>query len=872
MIITLFRCLSLYFTKYNAFKTKYFLLLSILATVSFTVQAQKKIQQIVYKDTIRQLSEVVVTASRTPESVLKSPISIALLDNKTIQNAAAPSFYDAIENIKGVQLLTSSLGFKVYNTRGFANPTNVRFVQLVDGVDNQAPHIGSPIASALAPTDLDVDHVEMLHGAASALYGMNALNGLVNIFSKNPFEYQGLSFQQKTGVNHFNDSNASVHIFSESSIRWAKVFNNIFATKINFEYLTGYDWISDNNSDLNPNGNASLNLFGNDNPAYDGINGYGNESSNRRNLTLGGKRYSVARTGYMEKEIADFSLRNIKGDISLFVRPIKNWEIAYTYRFGVLDNLYQRTNRFRLNDYSIDQHSISLKSPSIQAKIYMTHENTGQSYNIRSMAENIDRSFKGDDAWFTDFTNQFNASTNTGKSVTEALQLARSQADKGRPQPHTADFDALIKKLGDINNWDIGAALRVQSWLYHAEAQADLTQQLLSNLREKWGLNILTGVDYRTFEVVPDGNYFINPTKPDQNLTYDKVGGFVQLTKLFLNDKLKFNGALRADKNQYFDLRWNPRVALVYSPTGDQNIRISYQNAYRFPSLFEAFSNVNSGGVKRVGGLPIMSQGIFENSYFKTSIDAFQTAITNDVNKNGFTTAQAVVKNKGLLKKNDYGYIQPESVNSFEIGYKGQWFDKRLYVDIDFYYNQYQNFMAQVETNLPLTASANPDSIAFALNDRTKNQRYRLWTNSKTTVFNYGGSIGLSYRVYKTFMLSGNASYAQLDHKTTNDGLEEAFNTPRWIMNVSLSNRKITERLGFNINLKWQEEFLWQSSLATGNVPAYSTLDGQLTYALPAQNLTLKLGGTNLLNNYYYNFLAGPSVGGFYYLSATFNL
>ena len=851
---------------------KHIYLVFTLLSANFTVKSQKKNQQIVFKDTVRQLSEVVITASRTPENVLKSPISIALLDNRSIQNSAAPSFYDALENIKGIQLLTPSLGFKVYNTRGFANPTNVRFVQLVDGVDNQAPHIGSPIAGALAPTDLDVDKVEILHGAASALYGMNALNGLVNIFTKSPFDYQGLSFQQKMGANHFNDNNASVHVFSESNIRWAKAWNNVFATKINFEYLTGYDWIADNNTDLNPNGNASLNLFGNNNPAYDGINSYGNESPNRQNLTLDGKRYSIARTGYLEKDIADFSLKNIKGDIAFFVRPKKNWEVSYIYRFGILDNLYQRTNRFRLNNYRIDQHSISLKSPSIQIKAYLTHENTGNSYNIRSMAENIDRSFKSDNKWFSDFSTQFNANTKAGMSVIEALQTARNEADEGRPQPHTVEFDALSKKLEGINNWDIGAAFRVQSWLYHAEAQADITQEWLKRLREKWGLSILVGIDFRTYEVFPDGNYFINPVEADKNLTYSKTGGFMQLTKLLFDGKLKFNGSIRADKNQYFDLRWNPRLSMVYSPNEDHNIRISYQNAYRFPSLFEAFTNINSGGVKRVGGLPIMSNGIFENSYFKTSTDAFQTAITNDVNKNGLITSQAVIKNKGLLKKNDYTYIQPESVNSIELGYKGLFFDKHLYLDVDFYYNQYQNFIAQVETNLPLIKSVNPDSIAFAFNDRTKNERYRLWTNSKTTVFNYGTSIGLRYKIYKDFIISSNASYAQLDRKTENDGLEESFNTPRWIVNVSVSNRKITERLGFNLNVKWQEAFLWQSSLATGNVPAYSTLDAQITYALPIQNMTFKWGGTNLLNQYYYNFLAGPSVGGFYYLTVGISL
>ncbi|MFC0186565.1 hypothetical protein ACFFJX_30665 [Pseudarcicella hirudinis] len=63
--------------------------------------------------------------------------------------------------------------------------------------------------------------------------------------------------------------------------------------------------------------------------------------------------------------------------------------------------------------------------------------------------------------------------------------------------------------------------------------------------------------------------------------------------------------------------------------------------------------------------------------------------------------------------------------------------------------------------------------------------------------------------------------------------------------------------------------FLWQSSLATGNVPAYSSLDGQISYAFPKQKLDVKLGGTNLLNKYYFNFLAGPSIGGFYYLTLT---
>ena len=89
--------------------------------------------------------EVVVTASRVPESILKSPVAIEKLDIRAIRESPAPSFYDALENVKGVQMTTSSFTFKVPNTRGFNIPNNFRFMQLVDGVDMQAATLGVPL-------------------------------------------------------------------------------------------------------------------------------------------------------------------------------------------------------------------------------------------------------------------------------------------------------------------------------------------------------------------------------------------------------------------------------------------------------------------------------------------------------------------------------------------------------------------------------------------------------------------------------------------------------------------------------------------------------------------------------------------------------
>ena len=118
-----------------------FLLISIHST---RVWSQEKTDL----DTVpvQNLGELIITATRQEESLLKSPVSVEKLTLPSIRQSAQPGFFEAIQNLKGIQVITPSLGFRVINARGFAHTTNVRFVQLVDGVDNQAPHIGAPLA------------------------------------------------------------------------------------------------------------------------------------------------------------------------------------------------------------------------------------------------------------------------------------------------------------------------------------------------------------------------------------------------------------------------------------------------------------------------------------------------------------------------------------------------------------------------------------------------------------------------------------------------------------------------------------------------------------------------------------------------------
>ena len=480
----------------------------------------------------------------------------------------------------------------------------------------------------------------------------------------------------------------------------------------------------------------------------------------------------------------------------------------------------------------------------------------------------MDKAFKPDDAWYADYTTAFNAAVKNNQPVLSAHQLARSAADKERFEPNTDAFNQKLQQLSDINNWDIGAALRVQAYLAHTEGVVNIAK-LIKPL-EKVGVGLLAGFDSRSYIIVPDGNYFINLVESGKDLIYSKIGGFLQLSKNLMSEKIRLSATLRADKADYFTLKFNPRFTAVYAPIDALNIRVSYQSGYRFPSIFEGFSNINSGGVKRVGGLPVMSNGIFENSWLRASIDAFATAVNKSINTEGLSKTAAIDKNKGLLQRNPYTYLQPEYIRSFEFGVKSLTFRNKLFVDADFYYNKYRNFIAQVEAYIPKTQNA--DSIPIALFIRALQDRYRLWTNAQTTVYNYGASLGISYKLTDQWRINANTSYTKLDHKDRNDGLEDGFNTPQWIVNSTVVGDKLWHTLNASVTVRWQSSFKYLSFLVNGTVPEYWTMDAQIGYVFSKQKLGFKLGATNLLNRYYYSMLGGAHIGGFYYTTLVYNL
>ena len=71
-----------------------------------------------------------------------------------------------------------------------------------------------------------------------------------------------------------------------------------------------------------------------------------------------------------------------------------------------------------------------------------------------------------------------------------------------------------------------------------------------------------------------------------------------------------------------------------------------------------------------------------------------------------------------------------------------------------------------------------------------------MWTNSKTSVYNYGFTAGITYYSKKGYTVNGNVSFAKLQKSSNEDGLEDGFNTPQWITNFSDIQSKSLQKDG----------------------------------------------------------------------------
>ena len=852
------------------------------------------------------LDEIVVSASRAPERIRESPVTIERMSIKDIKKTASPTFYDGLENLKEVQMNTSSMSFKSINTRGFATVSNTRFMQLVDGMDNSSPLLNFVLGNLIGVSEIDVQSVELLPGASSALYGANAFNGILFMNSQSPFTSQGITAYAKFGQT--NQKAAGANNYYDYGIRVAHAFSKHFAAKANFTFMKGTDWYSTDYRDKDLTNNIGRDRS---HQNYNGINVYGDEvSTNIKNVAQGLfnagainssqlsafnqilPNENVSRTGYNEVDLTDNVVKNAKIDFSLHLKPFANdFEVIWQSKFGYGNTVYQGANRYYLNNFFMQQHKIEFKGKNFFLRGYFTTEDGGSSYDMLFTGINVNRAWKSDAVWFGQYAGQYVTSTLGGATPEQAHAAARNLADTGRLIPGTDAFRAAFNNV--IANPDVlsGSKLVDNSKMYHSDGNYNFKD--LIKIAE-----IQVGGSYRRYDLNSFGRIYTD-TPQYGGIKYDEYGAYTQVQKKFMEDRIKFTGSVRYDKSQNFDGNFSPRVSFVYSAGANKehNFRGSFQTGFRNPTTQDQYIGFNVGNAVLIGSAPdnldrfsetlpvntavgqafaggpnaiMTGQNAYYNSYTATSVQAFGALAGTDP-----------VAASALLRRTNVGLVKPETVKAFDLGYRGQ--VKDFNFDINGYYNIYNDFIGNLtvvapyygttqDSPNPLAGPTDPGAQTIHALTNGNTRAYQLYTNTDLEIKSIGFGVGLSRKIYKDFELGANYNYAEFQFDQAKDpSFEAGFNTPKHRVKASISNDKLFKNFGVNVSGRWSDEYLWQSNFADGMIEAATVLDAQVNYTIPKLKSTLKLGATNLFGKEYIQVLGAGSIGQQYFASWTIN-
>ncbi len=850
-------------------------------------------------------TDVVVSASRVAERILESPVSIERVSNAQIKAAPAVSYYDLLANLKGVDVVAASLTFKSISTRGFNGSGNNRLNQLIDGMDNQAPGLNFSVGTIVGLTELDVDNMELLPGASSALYGSGGMNGTVLINSKNPFKYQGLSFQIKQGVNHIDNYQRPQAAYKDYSVRWASKIGDRFAYKIAAQYIEAQDWLANNTANYSrnvpgaPNGQVVPGYRGID-PNYDGVNVYGDETTTSLssiynsvrtgvtaltgaatfNALLGAAQagpYSgnltnytaflrganaalvpyapylygeakgmftgvnVSRTGYNEADILDPVTKNLKLTGSIHYKVNDKTEASFSAYNGSGTTVYTGSDRYSLKNLSMSQFKFELKSKNWFARAYKTIENSGDAFNATITTRLFNEAWKPSTTWFPTYTAAYVQYRDAGLGTNAAHAAARSIADVGRPTGNIGSTD-LFKSIADVPISQGGGRFLDKSVLNVIEAQYNLTE--LTGLA-KYDADLIMGGSIKGYVLNSQGTLFADTTN---RIWINEYSGYAQVSKRFFGDILKVSASGRYDKNDNFAGRFTPRVSAVIKIAEDNNLRVSYQEAYRFPTTQNQWINLLvGGGTRLMGGLPQL------RNYYNFST-------------NKAYSLESVLR--GAPKEQVFNEFKPETMSSIEVGYKAL-INKRLLLDFYAYAGKYTNFISGV-TVLQSRNAANPQ--LSDLLDASKRIAYSISTNAPGDVYTSGWGLSADYLLPNNFSFSGSVYTDEIGSLPS--GFVSYFNTPLFRANFALNNSGFVfkNRLGFGVNFHYQDDFTYEGTFAVGRVASFNTVDAVLTYKVPSIKSMVKVGGTNIFNRYYNTAYGSPAIGGLYYVSFAYNI
>lgn len=879
--------------------------------------------------------EIVVSASRVPERILESPVSIERIGPAAIRNAPAANYYDMIATLKGVDVVSASLTFTSVGTRGFNSSGNTRLNQIVDGMDNQAPGLNFSVGNVIGLTELDVENMELLQGASSALYGPGGTNGTLLINSKSPFKYQGLSFQIKSGVNHIDNKQRPRSPYYDWSVRYAKKINDKWAYKMNLQFVQAQDWLANNESNYlrsplsaSPNGNV---VPGNrlTDPNYDGVNLYGDETNADLRSAFAGviatnpflallpagtfpgiatptpipssavlgsfanSPLFVSRTGYNENQVVNPTTLNVKLSGALHYKINDKIEAIFAGYWGMGNTVYTGSDRYSLKDLKMGQYKFELKAKNWYVRAYTTRENSGGSFNSTIATRLFNEAWKPSATqWFPQFVGATVGSASSGAIGTYIAALAGGYAaGLGAGLTPTAALAAAQTSAPGV------VAANRMNILNAARSVADqgrpggfignnpLFQQIANTPISQGGGLFVDRTTLKSLEAQYNLSDDLGLTEKGTDLM---IGGNIRQFSLnsqgtlFADTAGNINITETGAYLQISQKMFGDRLKITASGRYDKNTNFKGRFTPRVSAVIKLAQDHNLRFSYQTAYRLPTTQNQWINLLVGggTRLMGGLPQLRDFYNFNGnpaYTLASVQAFGASALAgAPNPGLLQQQQFGEFkpESTTSFEVGYKGLIgkrLLIDVYAYQARYKDFLSGVTVIQARAGLPPSPLNLLNANTR-IAYSISTNAPGSVDVKGWGASLEYLMPKNFSVNANLYSDVIGELPV--GFVSYFNTPKYRFNAGFSNSGFGKdgRYGFNITYRWVDSFNYEGTFAVGQVPSYKTVDAMVSYKLPSIKSLIKVGGTNIFNKYYYNGFGNVQIGGLYYVSFGWNV
>jgi outer membrane receptor protein involved in Fe transport len=885
-----------------------------LETKSVTVSSAAQAMSITLGASSTELDEIVVSASRIAQRLFESPVTVEKFSTRDIQATPSADYFNGLANLKSVNVLEAGLVFSQISLRGFTDIYNEGLVTLVDGMNNQAPVFGFGVGNLIGLHDIDVQSVEILPGAASALYGADAYKGIVFINSKNPFDHEGLDISYRRGQTE--QDAAGINMFEDFAIRMGGKINDKLAIKATVSHKWGTEWAAE---DYRHTENRNIiEGYSTNNPDYNAVNVEGEQPftspiifgaiaslaqmPSLMNLSALSPNYfkTVYSTGYKLVDLMGNDTYNTKGNFAINYRPSSNTEISVQSLIGTgKAPLYTGATVYNLDKVLVQQHKIELKSGGFKAKFFYTHEDAGNTsitgydaVNLANAAFDPSTGASGlQDAWGGAYIRtllggiaaannipvasalpwvlneigthiQTTAAVNPAALSTLTLSdlfgdttpfhvFARGAANQTLLQPGTEAFNqALASSRSNAIEIGRGSIVQDLSKIFNYEVDYDFGDKL------QFG-NLIVGASYRNYELATGGTLY---TDYDAPIEYNEYGAYAQLKKSMMDDKLTVTASARYDKQSVLESgNFTPRLGFLFNLSENQNIRLTAQTGFRNPTNQDKFIGLNQ-------------RSFFILGNERGSIDRFNTGLVQLANgSTGSFTGNYVMNNSVNQLDNstaNLNFAKPETVSTVELGYRYN--SSGFTFDISGYYNAYKDKIAGVYVFTPFVdATFTTPALAMAGGNFFEFQ-------VDSNIDNDFSAYGLSFEAIKTLTpsLTANLVYEYNDLDYTPDPIVEvnmSWNTPEHRVKAGL-NYRLDDIINISANGRYNSEYYYESSFFNTDVPENVVLDAKLSIALKNVNSILEIGGNNIGGENYIAIPGSGLVGTTYYAALKMSL